>query len=87
MEVPKVGVELEVQLSAYTTPMAKWDLSRMCGLHKNSQQCRIPYTLSEAREGTHILRDTNKIHFHCAHNGNSKMEFFWISTFSSKRMN
>ena len=30
MEVPRLGVELELQLPAYTTATATWDPSRTC---------------------------------------------------------
>ena len=33
MEVPRLGVELELQLPAYTTATATWDLSFVCCLH------------------------------------------------------
>ena len=33
MEVPRPGVELELQLLAYTTAIATWDLSFICNLH------------------------------------------------------
>ena len=39
MEVPRLGVESELQLPAYTTATAKWDLSSMCNLHHSSWQC------------------------------------------------
>jgi len=32
MEVPRQGAELELQLTAYTTATATWDLSRVCDL-------------------------------------------------------
>ena len=41
MEVPRLGVELELQLLAYTTATATPDLSQVCDLHHNSQQCPI----------------------------------------------
>ena len=36
MEVPQVGVELELQLPAYGTVTAMQDLSRVCNLHHSS---------------------------------------------------
>ena len=38
MEVPRLGVELELQLPAYTTATATRDLSHVCELHHSSQQ-------------------------------------------------
>ena len=49
MEVPRLGVESQLQLLAYTTAAATWDLSHVCDLHHNSWQCWIPDPLSEAR--------------------------------------
>ena len=37
MEVPRLGVELEPQLPAYTIATAMPDLSRVCNLHHSSQ--------------------------------------------------
>ena len=34
MEVPRLGVKLELQLSAYTTATAKQDPSHVCDLHQ-----------------------------------------------------
>ena len=47
MEVPRLGVKSELQLSAYTTSMR--DPSHICHLH-SSRQCRILNPLSEARD-------------------------------------
>ena len=37
VEVPRLGVKLELQLPAYTTAIATSDLSHTCDLHLNSQ--------------------------------------------------
>ena len=50
MEVPRPGVEFELQLLAYTISTAMHDLSHLCDLHKCSRQCRIINPLSEARD-------------------------------------
>ena len=50
MEVPKAGVELELQLLAYTTTTAAQDLSCLCDLHHSSRQHRTLNPLSEARD-------------------------------------
>ena len=55
MEVPRVGVKLELQLLAYATATATSDLSCVCDLHHSSQQCRILNPLSRARDQTCIL--------------------------------
>ena len=58
MEVPRLGVESELQLLAYATVTATPDLSHIWDLHHSSRQCRIPNPLREARDQTHILTDT-----------------------------
>ena len=50
MEVPRLGVELELQLQAYTIAVAIPDLSRICDLCHSLQQCQILNPLSEARD-------------------------------------
>ena len=58
MEVPRLGVELELQMPAYTTATATQDPSHTCNLHHGSGQHWILNPLSKARERTHILMDT-----------------------------
>ena len=41
MEVPRPGVELELQLPAYTTATTTQDPSHICNLHHSSQLCQI----------------------------------------------
>ena len=65
MQVPRLGVKLELQLLAYVTTTALWDPRCICDLHHSSWQCQIPNPLSEARDGPCILMDTSRIHFHC----------------------
>ena len=59
MEVPRLGVTLELQLPAYTTARAMWGLSQVCNLHHSSQQRWIFTSLGEARDQTCILVDTS----------------------------
>ena len=61
MEVPRLGVKLELQLSAYTTASATKDLSHICDLHHSSQQCWIPDPPSKARDQTRILTDSSQV--------------------------
>ena len=61
MEVPRLGVQSELQLPAYTTATATSDLSCVCDLRHSSQQCRILNQLSKARGQTHVLMDTSQI--------------------------
>ena len=64
MEIPRLGVKLELLQLAYTTATATWDPSHVCKLHHSSRQCRILNSLSEARDQTCILMDASQIHFH-----------------------
>ena len=61
MEVPRLGVELELQLLAYTTATATRDPSHICALHHSSQQHQILNPLSGARDQTSILMDTSQV--------------------------
>ena len=62
MEVPRLGAESELQVLAYTTATATWDLSHMCDLRHSSHYCWILNPLSEARDGTQVLKDTIRVH-------------------------
>ena len=57
MEVPRVGVKLELQLQAYATAIATPDPSHICALHCGLWQCLVLNPLSEAKDGTCILTD------------------------------
>ena len=61
MEVPRLGVELGLQLPTYTTVTATWALSRVCDLHHGN--ATIPDPLIEARDQSHILTDPSWIRF------------------------
>ena len=58
MEVPGSGIELELQLLAYTTATATLDLSNNFNLCRSLWQCWIFNPLSEERDRTCILMDT-----------------------------
>ena len=60
MEVPRLGVESELQLPACTTATATPDLSHICNLHHSPRQCWILKPLSEVRDGTRILMGTSQ---------------------------
>ena len=69
MEVPRVGVESELQLPTYTTATTTWDPSRVCNLHHSSWQRQNLNPLGEARDRTLILIGTSQIPFRCASMG------------------
>ena len=62
MEVPRLGVELELKLPAYTTVTATRDLSHVCNLYHSSWQRQILNPLSKARDQTCILMDPSQVH-------------------------
>ena len=64
MEVSRLGVELELQLPAYTTAMQ--DLNRVCDLHHSSRQHQILNALSKARDQTCLLTNPSCIVNHSA---------------------
>ena len=76
MEVPRLGVDWELQLPAYATATATRDLSRVCNLHHSSWQRRILNPLSKARDWTSILKDTTQVRFCWATMGTSKIWLF-----------
>ena len=50
LEIPRPGVESELQLQAYTTVTVTLDPSHICHLHHSLWQCQILNPLSEARD-------------------------------------
>ena len=64
MEVPKLGVELELQLLACTMATEMPDLTCVCDQLDNSWQHWILNSLSEARDQTQVLRDASRVHYH-----------------------
>ena len=75
MEAPKLGVELELQLPAYTTATATWDPSCVCDLHHSPWQCRILNPRSKARDQTWNLMVPSWIRFRCATTGTPTNNF------------
>ena len=65
-EVLRLGVELELQLPAYTIVTAMPDPSCICDLHHNSWKRWILDLLSEARDQICILMDASHMLFHWA---------------------
>ena len=65
MEAPRLGVQSELLLLAYTTAKPTRDPSLTCSLHHSSWQGQIFNPLSDAKDQTYVLMDTNQIHFCC----------------------
>ena len=66
MEVPRLGVESELQLLAYATATAIQDPRHVCNLHHSSWQHQIPDPLSKARIKPEFLMDTSQIRLYHA---------------------
>ena len=66
MEVPRLGVQSELQLLAYTTATAMQGSSHICNPYYNSRQRQTLYPLIEAGDRTYNLRVPSQSHFHCA---------------------
>ena len=85
MEVPRLGVKLELQLLAYAmaTAIVMRDLSHICDLYCNLWQCRILNLLNKSRNQTCILMDTGPVLNLLNHKGNSTVllsrVFLWTS--------
>ena len=58
MELPRPGIESELQWPAYATATAMPVLSHICKLHCSLWPHQIPNPLSKARDQTCILTDT-----------------------------
>ena len=77
-EVPRLGVESELQLTACTTATATQDPSRVCDLYHTSRQRRILNPWSEARDWTCVLRDTSQVLSLLSHDGNYKNAPYFV---------
>ena len=64
MEVPRLGVELELQVPAYTTATATQDPTYIFDLHHSSWQHQMLNPLGEARDRTCILMDASRFRYH-----------------------
>ena len=71
MEVPRLGVELKLQLLANTIATAKPDPSYICNPHCSFWQHQILNPLSKARDRSCILMDTMSVLNRLSNNGNS----------------
>ena len=63
MDVPRLGVQSELQLLVYATVTATPDPSLICDLYHSSSQCQILDPLSEARDLTCNLMVPSRICF------------------------
>ena len=73
MKAPRLGVELELQLLAYTTATAMPGMSCVCNPHHSSQQCQIPKPMSKSKDWTHDLMNTSWVLNPLSHNRNSML--------------
>ena len=70
MEVPRLGVKLELQLPATATATATQNPSHVCNLCHSSRQHRILNPLRVAKDWTRNLMVHSRIHFCCTTEGN-----------------
>ena len=61
MEVPRLGVELDLKPAAYATATATQYLSHISDLHHSPRQHQILSLLSKATDRTHILMDASLV--------------------------
>ena len=66
MDIPRLGIESELQLPPYASTTATPDPCYICNLHHSAQQCQILNPLSRARVWIHILMHTSRVHDHWA---------------------
>ena len=66
MEVPRLGVDLELQLLAYAMATATLNPSCVCDLHHSSWQCQILNPLRKAKDRTCNFMVPSQIRCHCA---------------------
>ena len=78
MEVLRLGVESELWPLAYARATARWDPSRICYLHHNSQQRGILNPLSKARDQTCNRMVPSRICSPLRHNRNSQLYFNFL---------
>ena len=71
MEVPRLGVESELQLPAYTTATATQDPSCIFDLPHSSRQRQVLNPVSKVRDQTCSLMDTSQVCYLLNHSGNS----------------
>ena len=72
MEVPRLGVQSELQMLNYTTATATPDPSCVCDPHHSSGPHWVLNPLSEIRDQTRHLMVPSRIHFRCTTTGTPK---------------
>ena len=77
MEVPRPGVQSELQWPAYATATAMQDPSCFCDLHHSTRQCQILNPLREARDWT-FLTDTSWVPYLCATTGTPPSQNIYV---------
>ena len=75
-EIPRLGVESELQLPTYATATATPDPSHVCDRHHSSWQCQFVNPLAGARDQTRTLMDIMWGSLLLSHNGNSLFILF-----------
>ena len=75
MEVPRLGIESQLQMPVYTTVTATWDSSSIFDLYHSSWQRGILNPLSEARDWTCILMDPSQVLNLLSHSRNSSISW------------
>ena len=76
IEVPRIGVELKLQLPAYIIATELPDLSHVRNLHHRPQQRWILNPLGKARDWNHILMESSWVQYHWAIMWNPIFSFF-----------
>ena len=82
MEIPRLGVQPELQLPAYTTATATSDPSHICDLHHSSRKRQILNPLSEAMDGTGNLIVPSWIRLCCAMTGTPLDTFLYLTLYA-----
>ena len=78
VEVPRLGVQSELLLPAYARAAATPDLSHVHDPHHRSGQRQILNPLSKARDQTHNLMVSGRIHQPLSHDRNSKHKLIFV---------
>ena len=73
VEIPRLGVQVDLQLPACATATATWGPSHIFNLPHSSRQHQVLNPLIEARDQTHNLM----VRFCCATTGTPK-HYFWL---------